>query len=289
MRRSAPNQHQQSLDEHIEWEWHFTQLTDFIRRHGHSDLGPHPVTDWLLRQRHAAHRNEISARHRRSLLDLGIDLSQPPPAAPDEPDDDEPPLQRAAKQFADLWELRYAGLCAYQAEHGHTNVTKAQNLTLSHWRSSQTQFRRKGTLSPERIARLDAIGFVWEAPGRGSMPRDQWHQHRWDVQFQHLTAFIDRFGHCHVPVVWEENRQLGEWVAEQRDQARHQRLPADRRQRLDILGFVWKPQRHLRLPPFRAERAPRRKSVALWETRFAEMCAYQAEYGHTNVTTDLSN
>ena len=284
MRRTAQNQHERALAEHVEWEWHFSQLAEFIRRHGHADLGPHPVTDWLHRQCNAARIKELSRARQQRLRDLGIDLDQDVPLPAEEPEAEGRRRRAARAQYHALWETRYAELCAYQAQHGHTNVTKSQNRTLGHWRDVQREFRRKGMLNPDRTARLDAIGFEWEAPGRGDRTRAEWHQHLWDEQFQRLTAFKERFGHAHVPVVWEEDSKLGEWVASQRDLSRRQRLPADRRQRLDSIGFVWKPDAHFNQPPFPAERAPAQKYIALWETRYAELCAYKAEHGHTNVT-----
>ncbi|MCX6838945.1 MAG: helicase associated domain-containing protein [Verrucomicrobia bacterium] len=284
MRRPALNPHLQALKEHADWEWHFTQLADFIRRHGHADLGPHPVTDWLQRQRHSAHLKKLSPARQQRLSDLGIDIDQDVTPLIEEPDDEELPRKAPAQNLIALWETRYAELCAYQAEHGHTNVTKSQNRTLGHWRDVQREFRRKGMLKPDRIARLDAIGFEWESPGREDRTRDEWLQHLWNEHFQRLVAFKDRFGHAHVPVQWSEDRQLGEWVAFQRDQSRRQRLPADRYQRLDALGFVWKPAARFNQPPFPAERAPDQKKIILWETRYAELCAFKAEHGHTNVT-----
>ncbi|MFN0079427.1 MAG: helicase associated domain-containing protein [Prosthecobacter sp.] len=284
MRRPAANPHLNALAEHTEWEWHFAQLAEFIHSHGHADLGTHPVTDWLQRQRHATHLKQLSPDRQQRLRDLGIDLDQDVTLHAEEPEADELPLKAPAQNLIALWETRYAELCAYQAEHGHTNVTKSQNRTLGHWRDVQRDFRRKGMLKPDRIARLDTIGFEWEAPGREDRTRDEWHQYLWDEHFQRLVTFKERFGHAHVPVQWSEDRQLGEWVAFQRDQSRRQRLPADRYQRLDALGFVWKPAPRFNQPPFPAEHAPDQKKIALWETRYAELCAYQAEHGHTNVT-----
>ncbi len=286
MRSSGTHQHLQALAEHAEWEWHFNQLADFIRAHGHSNLGPHPVSDWLLRQRYEARLERLSLSRQQRLQDLGIDLSEDCPFPPEEPDEDiaSGESRRSSPRFKELWEARFAELCAYQKQHGHTNVTKTQNRVLGHWRDVQREFHRKGTLSAERIAMLEAIGFEWESPGRNGMSRDEWNQHLWDLQFERLAAFKERFGHCHVPVQWEEDRKLGEWVAFQRDQARRLRLPDNRRQRLDSLGFVWKPDSRFNLPPFPTTRAPAQNLINLWEQRFAELCAYQKQHGHANVT-----
>ena len=354
MRRSAANPHLQALAEHTEWEWHFNQLAEFIHSHGHADLGTHPVTDWLHRQRHSAHLKKLSPQRQQRLRDLGIDLCQNYMLPVEEPGDDAPTrkpsranaetwersfieLEAYQQRFGHcevpkawpenpalakwvheqralnyrkrllldrfrrldalgfawtventsliaLWETRYAELRAYHAEHGHTNVTKGQNRVLGHWRDVQREFRRKGMLKSDRVARLDAVGFEWEAPGRKNQSRAAWNQHLWEVQFTRLRCFKKRFKHCHVPVEWDEDRSLGAWVAAQRQQARTGRLNAKRRYRLEVLGFQWKIPAQLHRPPFKTRPAPPQQLLDLWETRYAELCAYQAEHGHTNVT-----
>ena len=82
------------------------------------------------------------------------------------------------------------------------------------------------------------------------MPKDRWHklealgfdrdplETAWMEGLQHLKAFKKREGHCHVPVSHKENGfSLGQWVFRQRQ---NKCLSAERRQRLDELGFVWK-------------------------------------------------
>jgi helicase associated protein len=54
----------------------------------------------------------------------------------------------------------------------------------------------KATLSPERIARLDALGFPWDA-----------REARWENMFAELVAFKEANGHCDVPA----GRPLGVW------------------------------------------------------------------------------
>ena len=61
---------------------------------------------------------------------------------------------------------------------------------------------------------------------------------RWEKGFATLSKFRAREGHClpsryHV----EGNFKLGQWVSVQR--YHEDRVPAERKRRLDAIGFVW--------------------------------------------------
>ena len=87
---------------------------------------------------------------------------------------------------------------------------------------------KKTACPPERKARLDALGFVWDVLA------DQWEE-----GFQHLAAFVREHGHCRVLAthVTADGYPLGQWVKVQR--RRKDRMSAERKTRLDALGFVW--------------------------------------------------
>jgi len=61
----------------------------------------------------------------------------------------------------------------------------------------------------------------------------------WDERYGQLKSYKDRFGDCNVPQAWKENPQLGSWVAVQRRFQSKGLLAANRKARLDELGFVW--------------------------------------------------
>ena len=61
---------------------------------------------------------------------------------------------------------------------------------------------------------------------------------RWEKGFAALSKFRARRGHCLPPRRYVEgNFKLGQWVSVQR--YREDLLPAERRRRLDAIGFVW--------------------------------------------------
>ena len=70
-----------------------------------------------------------------------------------------------------LWEERLAELVEYRAKHGHCNVPNRSTLhpKLCVWvKSQRRQYKlfqdgsKQACITPERIRRLDSIGFVWK-------------------------------------------------------------------------------------------------------------------------------
>jgi hypothetical protein len=92
----------------------------------------------------------------------------------------------------------------------------------------------------------------------------------WDQHYVELIRFKDQYGHCKVPQLYKDNRSLGLWVREQRVYRRRGRLPFEKVELLDKLGFVWEARRRA---------APRTE----WGDRFEDLQLYKKKHGHTNV------
>ena len=68
------------------------------------------------------------------------------------------------------WTARFAELVAYAEEHGDCNVPRRfeANKELGHWvKRQRTEYRllmegRTSSMTEERIANLNEIGFVWD-------------------------------------------------------------------------------------------------------------------------------
>jgi len=128
------------------------------------------------------------------------------------------------------WEEMFQALVAFKENQGHCGVPDrwSENPQLGTWVSYQRQTFRKGKLSEERVARLEALGFEWD-----SITAD------WEEMFQALVAFKKDKGHCRVPQEWSENPKLGFWVYRQRYAFRGGKLSEERVARLEALGFWW--------------------------------------------------
>lgn len=68
--------------------------------------------------------------------------------------------------IADKWEQMYNRLLVYKEANGHCMVPQRHSAdgNLGEWVRTQRRFNRKGTLSQDKIERLNAIGFTWAAP-----------------------------------------------------------------------------------------------------------------------------
>ena len=123
-----------------------------------------------------------------------------------------------------------------------------------------------GRLTPDRIQRLEDIGFVWSV-------RDDWNKH-----YEELKLFRKEHGHCNVPAR-HSNRRLGVWVSSQRQlyklftgvsksKRRTNPLTQERIDKLNALNFTW---------------AIRSSSDSLhdgWNRRMAELKDFKESYGH---------
>jgi hypothetical protein len=125
-----------------------------------------------------------------------------------------------------FWEKMFKELVEYKKKYGDCKVPDdwSENKKLGTWVGKQRQ--RKNQLTPERIDRLNRIGFVWEAK-----------KIFWEEMFEALVEYKKRTGNCNVPRNWPENKPLANWVHTQRN--KKDRLTPDRIQRLDEIGFVW--------------------------------------------------
>ena len=154
-----------------------------------------------------------------------------------------------------LWGKMYQDLVKYKRLHGHCNVpTQGPNKTpLGSWVANQRI--KKNKLSPERINRLNALGFAWN-------PSEEIFEKR----FFDLTKYKNIWGHCNVPRDWSENQHLSKWVDKLRQIK--SRLSLEQIKRLDSLGFDWNPRKNR------------------WEKRFLELIEYEKKYGHCKVLRD---
>ena len=66
---------------------------------------------------------------------------------------------------------------------------------------------------------------------------------KWTLRFEELELFKKVHGHCNVPQRYSPNSQLGHWVMRQRNSYTKAIMSAERKDKLDSIGFVWNPAR----------------------------------------------
>jgi hypothetical protein len=126
------------------------------------------------------------------------------------------------------WDEMFGRLLLFRDNHQHCRVPhNYRDRKLAKWVSHQRNLARKGTLAPSRKERLNEIGFEWSP-----------YKSDWEEGFHYLEIYRERMGHCRVPLDHQEDGfPLGAWAHSQRSRKRS--MPAERRERLDELGFVW--------------------------------------------------
>lgn len=132
--------------------------------------------------------------------------------------------KRVSEILAELepWEIMYERLLEYKAFKQEWPLVAEGKLGV--WCNTQRISRKQGTLSEERMARLNAIGFEWEQ-----------HDARWREKFQLLKTFYEKEGR------WPKRGEgaLAGWCNTQRQARKNGTLIKERICRLDAIGFIW--------------------------------------------------
>jgi superfamily II DNA or RNA helicase len=219
------------------WEFWFGLLEQFKEREGHCRVKTTHLEDgfklgfWVSSQR--ARQNRLSPEQEQRLNEIGF----------------------VWDPFTAAWEEGFNKLLQFKVSEGHCRVPnkgfKLADFNLSGWVNNQRA--RQDNLSPEQKQRLDAIGFVWDI-----------HTGAWEEGFSKLIQFKQREGHCKVSTSFKlDGFKLGAWGDRQR--STKETMPAERRQRLDDIGFVWDIH------------------TAAWEEGFSKLLQFKTDKGHCKV------
>jgi hypothetical protein len=136
------------------------------------------------------------------------------------------------KAVSAAWKARFDELLAYKKAHGDCNVPAkwSENQQLGNWVSMQRQLKKQGQLAPECLMLLEENGFIWQA---GAL------QTTWEERFVDLLKFKDAHGNCDVPRRYQDDRSLGEWVINQRQNKKRGTLSPEHERLLSEAGFNW--------------------------------------------------
>lgn len=152
-----------------------------------------------------------------------------------------------------LWMENYEELCAFHNKYGHCNVPKSYKKTMvsdgTHDKNKSKLFHfvsanrtnhrmmRQGHIdhgmTPAKIQLLNKIGFMWS--------QGPTHNFSWDERLKHMLEFKDEYGHVDVAQKYSSKGMdgLGNWVNMQRRHYRLRKLPEDKIEKLEEIGFKW--------------------------------------------------
>ncbi|KAG7366868.1 helicase domain protein [Nitzschia inconspicua] len=138
------------------WNERYTELCEFHRRFGHSVVPYHykestALAWWVKRQRHQYKMKKEGlhstlTEEREKLLES---------------------LDFVWDSHTAIWEMRLQELIEYKVRHGHTSISQSENPKLLVWvKCQRRQYKmfcagQKSSMTPERINKLNAIGFCW--------------------------------------------------------------------------------------------------------------------------------
>lgn len=168
------------------------------------------------------------------------------------------------------WEDRLAEVAAYKAQHGHCEIPLKypENPKLGRFVNNMRSHRNSGNLSADRIAKLEAIGFVWASTQRADvLIGDKKVSAVWKVRFDELLAYKKAHGDCNVPAKWRENERLGNWVSMQRQLRKRGKLHPEHLTLLEINGFIW-------------EQGTGQKT---WDERYVDLLKFKESHGNCDV------
>ncbi len=140
---------------------------------------------------------------------------------------------------------------------GKTEIQKKEESIEIRERKQNQNINLRTSLTSERIALLDEIGMVWDAP-----------DFIWEQHFAVAEEYYKKYGSLDVPTYYvnADGIRLGKWIAKQRKQSN---LTKEQVFRLSTIGMIWK-----------------KKHYATWEKSYAAACRYYKKYGNLDVPTN---
>jgi Helicase associated domain len=161
------------------------------------------------------------------------------------------------------WEVRFAELQTwwYASEQGKNAEMVPCDARITRWVRKQRGFRCKGTLSPERLARMNSLGpyFQWTTiTTRRCAPARTWHD-----SYQALVAYFNTHHHVNIPHNDTANLRLYQWSNVQRQARNENNLSNERIALLDQLHFNWS--------NFNDDR---------WDACYQQLVDYYHKHGH---------
>jgi hypothetical protein len=236
------------------WERRLDSLAAYWKRHGNCDVPSDYPADpalptWIVHQRAAKRRGTLAFDRINRLEALGFCWT---------------PREAEEQSIIDR-------LTHFHSQHGHCNVPETHQTlgAVGQWLTAQRMARRRGRLSQERIAKLDALGISWDP-----------HADAWNERYEALRQFHATKGHCEAPRTYRPDLGLSGWKAKQRSDRKSGALSNERKARLDALGFVW--DRSNRSAPSKHRQQDGTQSPS-WDEHYQQLKAFTREVGHCNV------
>jgi hypothetical protein len=132
------------------------------------------------------------------------------------------------------WETWFEVTLEFKRKTGYANAPTtyqtSNGFNLGTWQGSQRANYKKGTLSLDRIKKLEGIGFIWNTLDEA-----------FEEGFRKTLEYKKQFGNPNTPYSYKtpDGYKLGFWQSNRRKNYLKGNLSQDRIKRLEDLGFKW--------------------------------------------------
>lgn len=232
------------------WINMFQELLGFRNEHGHTNVPAKFIKFkslgyWVRRQRQCYHQDELDPLRMELLQCIGFNF-------------------RLLTKHN--WETMFDKLVRFKNEQGHVHITESyRNIQLYNWLVYQRKLYWKGKLEGQKLEKLKALGINMQNKTLN----------RWDIKYNRLVKFRKKHGHLYVCGSLTDDKELISFVKViRRDR---DRISAERKEKLDKIGFVWDPGRKINIM------LNRQRGDDRWMQHFLELKAFKKEYGHCRV------
>ena len=227
-----------------QWDEQYEQAARYFAEHG--DLKPslrkYPVlANWLAKQRQKRRNGLLSDDRFEKLSAVGM-----------------------VWELENAWERKYELAKEYYEEHGNLDIPAAyiteDGVRLGAWFWGVRSQYRNGTLTEERIKKMEAVGIRW----------DSVQARNWMQNYGLAKEYYEEHGNLDVPADYTtgDGVRLGLWCRVVRTQYRNGTLTEERRQKMEAIGVQWDSA-----------------AVRNWRLNYELARRYYQEHGNLNIPT----
>jgi glycerol-3-phosphate cytidylyltransferase-like family protein len=204
------------------WDEMFNQLLEFKQKHGHVKVSQQydenkKLGTWVMKQRSKyreykrTNGQKGDPERMKCLESIGLV--------------DDITTGYEKEDVKEIWYDMYNQLLEFKQKHGHVKVPQRYNenkklgIWVSRWRSKYREYKQtngqKG--DSEQMKCLESIGLV------DDITTEDANRHvntSWNDMYNQLLEFKQKHGHVKVPQQYNENRKLGNWVKNRRNNYR---------------------------------------------------------------------
>jgi hypothetical protein len=212
----------------LKWMRMFQKLVAYKKVHKNTmvpsqyDEDP-PLGLWVSHQRRRYKNDKLLPNRITHLNTIGFDWDG---------------VQLIRKENNLQWMKMFQKLVAYMKVHKNTIVPIRydEDPPLVMWVRYQRRQYKNDKLLPNRITHLNSIDFEWDGV---QLVRKE-NNLQWMKMFQKLVVYKKVHKNTMVPYQYDEDPKLGSWVSTQRQRFKKNKLPKERFDKLDSIGFVWR-------------------------------------------------